>query len=131
MIEAIFAGLIILAALVCISAIPAAPGTDERDDLELMSADLLHVLQYASGSIACPGLAQVLASQTAWDEQSLALASYLRSFMPAGYKACLLTPYGDAGDSPPDCAAMSVRPFLAYRQETGEMIECSLIVWRP
>jgi hypothetical protein len=41
------------------------------------------------------------------------------------------TPYGSIGDSPPDLAAKSVRPFMAYRQETGEMIDCSLIVWRP
>ncbi len=130
-IEALFAGLLIISVLACVNSIPVTAGPDQHDDLKLMSADLLRVLMYAEGDLAHPGLAQVLSSQTAWVEQSPAIAAGLQGFTPAGYRAYLRTPYGDAGDSPPDKVAMSIRPFLAYRQETGEMIECSLVIWRP
>jgi len=130
-IEAVFAGLVIISMLAYVNSIPAVASPDQHDDLKLMSADLLHVLMYAGGDLAHPGLARALSSQTAWAEHSLALGAELRGFMPAGYRAYLHTPYGDTGDCPPDDVAMSIRPFLAYGQDTGEMVECSLIVWRP
>jgi hypothetical protein len=96
-----------------------------------MSKDLLYILEHGENGPGHPGLAQALSSPSAWSGQSGALVTNCRNRMPAGYKVYLRTPYGDAGDRPPDRVAMSVRPFLAYRQETGEMIGCSLIVWRP
>jgi hypothetical protein len=130
-IEAVISGIMIVSTLACIGIIPDASGVDRCDDLKLMSADLLQVLEGSGGSLMHSGLAQALSSQTAWEGHSHAIECSLRSFMPAGYRVYLRTPYGDAGDCLTDCVPMSVRPFLAYRQETGDIIECSLIVWRP
>ena len=130
MIEAVMAALLILSALAGINAISDRPSPDNSDDLRLMSSDLLYIMEQRQNMPGHPGLAQALSSPSAWAEHSPGLVSDLRGYMPAGFRCCLITPYGKAGDCPPDGAAMFVRPFLAYRQETGDIIDCSLIVWR-
>jgi hypothetical protein len=130
MIEAIIAAFLMFSALACLQSISGHVSVDRSDDLEQMSKDLLYLLEHGENGPGHPGLAHTLSSQSAWSDQSLTLITNIRNRMPAGYKVYLRTPYGDEGDCPPDSVTMSVRPFLAYRQETGEMIGCSLIVWR-
>jgi hypothetical protein len=131
MMEAIVAAFLMFSAVACLQSISGHVSADGSEDLEQMSQDLLYILEHGENGPGHPGLAQALSSQTAWSEQSLVLDANIRNRMPAGYKVYLRTPYGDTGDCPPDRVAMSVRAFLAYRQETGETIGCSLIVWRP
>lgn len=131
MMEAIVAAFLMFSSVACLHSISGHVSADGNEDLEQMSQDLLYILEHGENGPGHPGLAQALSSQSAWAGQSLALDANIRNRMYAGYKAYLQTPYGDAGDCPPDRVAMSARPFLAYRQETGEMIGCSLIVWRP
>ncbi len=131
MIEAVIAAFLIFSVLACIQSISSHVSKDSSDDLTQMSTDLLYILEHGQNGPGHPGLAQALSSRSAWSEQSAALASEMRSYVSAGYKVYLGTPYGDVGDCPPDLASMSVRPFLSYRGETGEIIDCSLVVWRP
>lgn len=131
MIEAIIAALLIFSALACIQTMAVHLSPESNDDLRQMTTDLLYILEHGQNGPSHPGLAQALSSQAAWSEQSAALASEICSHLPAGYKAYLCTPYGDVGDCPPDLVSMSVRPFLTYGRESGEIIDCSLVVWRP
>jgi hypothetical protein len=130
-IEAVIAAFLMLSALACVQSISGHLPHDSSDDLEQMSTDLLYLLEHGQNRQAHPGLAQALSSQTAWSEQSPVLESELRCRLPAGYRVYMRTPYGDIGDSPPDLVEMSIRPFLACCQETGEMLDCNLILWRP
>jgi hypothetical protein len=130
MIEAIIAAFLMFSALACLQSISGHVSADGSDDLDQMSQDLLYLLEHGENGPGHPGLAQALSSQSAWSDQSLTLVTNIRNRMPAGYKIYLRTPYGDTGDCPPESVTMSVRPFLAYRQETLETIGCSLIVWR-
>jgi hypothetical protein len=129
-IEAVVAAALMLSAMACLQSISGYPPQDGSDDVARMTTDLMYILEHGQNRPDRPGIAQALSSQSAWEDMSAALESDLRSRMPAGYHVWMDTPYGDIGDCPPDRATMSVRPFIAYRQETGEMIECSLIVWR-
>lgn len=131
MIEAVIAAFLIFSVLACIQSMTGHLSQESNDEVQQMSTDLLYLLEHGQNGPGHPGLAQALSSQAAWSEQSAALASEMRSHVPAGYKVYLRTPYGDVGDCPPDLVSMSVRPFLAYCGETGEVIDCSLIVWRP
>jgi hypothetical protein len=131
MIEAIVAAFLVFSALAGIQAISGRFYQDSNDDVRQMTTDLLYLLEQGKNRPGHPGLAHALSSQSEWIERSPALESDLRDRLPAGYRVYLLTPYGEVGDCPPDLVTMSVRPFLAYRQETGEMIDCSLVVWRP
>jgi hypothetical protein len=130
-IEGVIAALLLFSALACLQSISGPLSQENSDDVDQLSTDLLYILEHSENRPGHPGLAQALSSQSVWLEQSPALESDLCRRMPAGYMAYLQTPYGDAGDCPPDLAVMSLRPFLAYRQETGEMIGCNLLVWRP
>ena len=130
MIEAVIAAFLLFSALACLQSVSGHISADSSDDLEQLSKDLLYILEHGENGPGHPGLAQALSSESAWSEQSKALVTNSGNRMPAGYRVYLRTPYGDEGDCPPDRVAMSVRPFLAYRQDTGEMIGCSLIVWR-
>jgi hypothetical protein len=131
MIEAIMAAFLIFSALACIQTMSGHLSPESDYDLLQMSTDLLYLLEHGQNGPGHPGLAQALSSQTAWSEHSAALASEMCSHLPAGYKVYIRTPYGDAGDCPPDRGSMAVLPFLAYCWDTGEIIDCSLIVWRP
>jgi hypothetical protein len=131
LIEAIAAVFLVFAALACVQSISGHQSLGDNDDLEQMSTDLLYLLEHGENGPGHPGLAQALSSPGAWSGQSAVLASEIRSILPAGYKVYLQTPYGDAGDCPPDFVAMSVRPFLAYSRENGEIIEGRIVVWRP
>ena len=130
-IEAIVAIFLAFSALACVQSISGHLSPDGNDDLELMSADVLYLLEHGGNGPGRPGLAQTLASPEAWAGQSAALTTEIQGFLPAGCHICLQTPYGDAGDCPPDFAAMSVRPFLAYSGETGAIVDGRIIVWRP
>ncbi len=131
MIEALIAVVLMFSALACLLSISGHLSQGGNDDLKQMTTDLLYILEHGKNQPGHPALAQSLSSQLAWTAQSPTLESNLRSRMLPGYRAYLQTPYGTIGDCPPDFATMHVRPFLAYRQETGEMIDCSLIIWRP
>jgi hypothetical protein len=134
MIEAAIAAFLIFSTLACIQTMAghlSAESDDDQQQLRQMTTDLLYILEHGQNGPGHPGLAQALSSQTAWSEQSAALVSEMYSYVPAGYKVYLCTPCGDVGDCPPDLVSMSVRPFLAYRVETGEIMDCSLVVWRP
>lgn len=129
-IEAVIAAFLVLSALACVQSISGHIPREGTNDLSQMATDLLYILEHREGRPGHPGLAQALSSQSSWDMHRTALDSDLCSRMPAGYRVYLKTPYGDAGDYPPDIASKIVRPFLAYRQETREMIDCCLVVWR-
>jgi hypothetical protein len=131
MIEAIIAAFLIFSALACLQTMGGHLLPESDDDVRQMSTDLLYILEHGESGPGHPGLAQALASPSAWSEQSAALVAEICSRVPAGYKVYLHTPYGDAGDRPPDFVAMSVRQFLVYSGESGEIIDGSLIVWRP
>jgi hypothetical protein len=130
-IEAVMAALLMFSALACVQSISGYTPRESSDDMTQMTTDLLYILEHRENQPGHPGLEQALSSQWAWDKLWPALESDLRSRMPAGYRVYLKTPYGDTGDCPPDVAPKAVRSFLAYRQETCEMIDCSLVVWRP
>jgi hypothetical protein len=131
MIEAVIAAFLLFSALAGVQAISGHLSRDSNDDVMQMTTDLLYILEHGENRPGHPGLAQALSSQSAWLERLPALESDLRGRMPPGYRVYLRTPYGDAGDCPSDLVTMSVRPFLAYRQETGEVIDCRIVVWRP
>jgi hypothetical protein len=131
MIEAVIAAFLMFSALAGIQSIAGHIPPDSNDDVLQMTTDLLYILEHGENGPGHPGLASALSSQSAWTELSPMLESDLRGRLPAGYRIYLQTPYGKAGDCPPDLVSMAVRPFLAYRQETGEVIGCSLVVWRP
>jgi hypothetical protein len=131
MIEAVIAAFLIFSTLACIQTTGGHLSADSNEDLRQMSTDLLYILEHGQDGPGHPGLVQALSSRSAWSGQSAALISEMCSHIPAGYKLFLRTPYGDVGDCPPDLASMSVRPFLACCGETGEIIDCSLVVWRP
>jgi hypothetical protein len=130
-IEATIAAFLMLSAIACLQSISGQQLPDNCDDVAQMATDLLYVLEHGQNRPGHPGLAQTLSSRSSWDNMSPALESDLRGRVPAGYRAFMETPYGSTGDSPPDLATKSVRPFLAYSQETGRMIGCSLVIWRP
>jgi hypothetical protein len=131
MIEAAIAAFLIFSALACIQSMTGHLTPESNDDVQQMSTDLLYILEHGQNGPGHPGLAEALSSQKAWSEQSAALTAEVRSHMPTGYKVYLHTPYGDVGDCPPDLVSMAFRPFLAYCVESGEIIDCSLVVWRP
>jgi hypothetical protein len=131
MIEAVIAAFLLFSTLAGIQGIEGHVSRDSNDDVQQMATDLRYILEHGENRPGHPGLAQTLSAQSAWTEQSSRLESDLRDRLPAGYRVYLQTPYGNIGDCPPDLATMSVRPFLAYRQETGEIIECGIVVWRP
>jgi hypothetical protein len=131
MIEAIIAAFLIFSALACVQSMAGHLSPESDDDVQQMSTDLLYILEHGQNGPGHPGLTQALSSQSAWSEHSIALASEMCSHLPAGYKVYLRTPYGDAGDCPPDRVSMAVLPFLACCGDTGEIIDCSLVVWRP
>lgn len=130
-IEGVMAAFLVFSALAWVQSISGHTTVESSDDVVQMTTDLLYILEYHENRPDQPGLAQALSSQSAWAEQASLLESDLRSRMPAGYRAYMKTPYGNIGDRPPDLARMNIRPFLAYRQETREVIDCSLIVWGP
>jgi len=129
-IEAIVGALMMLSCVACLSAMPHGFSRESTDDLRAMSADLLYILEYRDNRPGHPGLAQALSTPAAWDEQSSAIESDLRRLLPPGVRGCLITPYGEAGDYPPDGVVMPVRPFLGLRRDTHEAIDCNLILWR-
>lgn len=131
LIEAIVAVLLVFAVLACVQSISGHQSPGDNVDLEQMSTDLLYLLEHGENGPGHPGLAQALSSPAAWSGQSAALAAEIRNILPPGDLVYLQTPYGDAGDCPPDFAAMSVRPFLAYSRESGEIIDGRIVVWRP
>ena len=131
MIEAIIAAFLMFSALACLQSISGHTPRESSDDMTQMTTDLLYILEHRENRPGHPGLAQALSTQSAWNKLWPVLESDLRSRMPAGYRVCLKTPYGDTGDCPPDIAPKAIRPFLAYRRETREMIDCCLVVWRP
>jgi hypothetical protein len=131
MIEAVVAAFLIFSALACVQSISGHLSQDSGDDLTQMTTDLMYILEHGENGPGHPGLARALSSRSVWSEQAAALVSEISSRVPAGYKVYLHTPYGDAGESPPDFVAMSVRPFIAYGEESGDIIDCSLVVWRP
>ncbi len=132
MIEAIIGAILMLSCVACLSAMPRAylQESDCDDELRTMSADLLYILEYRDSQPEHPGLARLLSLPGVWDEQSTAIVSDMRNALPTGVRACLVTPYGYAGDYPPDGAAMYTRPFLGFRQDTLETVDCKLILWR-
>jgi hypothetical protein len=132
MIEAIIGALLMISCLTCLSAVPHgfSQERDGGDDLRTMSADLLYILEFRDNRPGHPGLMQVLSTPAAWSEQSPAVDPDIRSFLQAGVMACLVTPYGDVGDYPPDGAVMYVRPFIGFRMDTHEAMDCKLILWR-
>jgi hypothetical protein len=132
MIEAVIGALLMLSCVTCLSAMPHGylQESDCDDDLRTLSADLLYILEYRDNRPGHPGLAQALSMPAVWDERSAAIESDMRSLLPPGIRACLVTPYGDAGDFPPDGAVMYIRPFLVFRLDTHEGIDCKLILWR-
>ncbi len=132
MIEAVIGAFLMLSCVACLNAMPHGylQESDRDDDLRTMSADLLYILEYRDNRPGHPGLAQTLSMPTVWDEQSAAIESDIRSILPSGVRACLVTPYGDAGDYPPDGVVMYTRPFLGFRLDTHEALDCKLILWR-
>lgn len=129
-IEAIVGALLMLSCMACLSAMPYGFSRENNDDLRAMSADMLYILEYRDNRPGHPGLAQALSTPSAWGEQSSAVESDLRGLLPPGVRGCLITPYGEAGDYPPDGAGMYIRPFLGLRRDTFEAIDCKLILWR-
>jgi hypothetical protein len=132
MIEAIVGAFLMLSCVTCLSAMPHgfSRESDGGDDLRIMSADLLYLLEYRDNSPGHPGLASTLSTPASWSEQSPDIESDIRSFLPPGVMACLVTPYGDTGDFPPDDAVMYARLFLGFRRDTHEAMDCKLILWR-
>ncbi len=129
-IEAIVSAFLVLSCITCLNAvIPGSSGNGDAD-LIVMSSDLLHILQYRENRPGHPGLAPALYSPEAWAEQSAAIEADMSGLLPPGIRACMVTPCGKAGDFPPDGAITYSRPFLAYRQDTHEAMDCKLILWR-
>jgi hypothetical protein len=131
MIEAVLSAFLVLSALACAQTISALPTGESGADLAQITTDLVYVLEHSEGRPGHPDLAQAMSSQAVWEDLSPDLEADIRDRLPDGCRAWVETPYGSIGDEPPDLAVKSVRPFLVYRQETGKLIGCRLVVWRP
>ncbi|CAJ36046.1 hypothetical protein RCIX645 [Methanocella arvoryzae MRE50] len=108
---------------------PAEPPAD-TDDLRIMSSDLLNIMEHRGNLPGHPDFAHVITSRDDWEARAPELEADIRTMLPPGSRFFLTTPFGDAGDVPPDCAPKFVRPFQAFVPETNTIVECRLIVWR-
>jgi hypothetical protein len=128
--EAVLASMLVLSVVACLS-LTTTGVTDSTDDLDIMSGDLLDLLEHRENTLAHPNLGIALSSPDAWEWQRDTLEADVKSMMPAGVQYHLSTPYGTIGERPPGGTPVSVRPFQTYRYDSGTIVECSLVLWRP
>ncbi len=129
MFEAILASTLVLAALFYVNASAALPVREHPDDLAVLSADILNVLQYRVNSLEHPGLGFALSSPGQWQDSSDALGADIRLMLPGGVYYYLETPYGSLGQRPADGIEAYSRPFLSCGGD-GMMLDCRIILWR-
>lgn len=129
-VEAAFAAVLLIATLAIILQIQPSHPQQDTEDLRVLSADVLNILEYRYNLPGHPDLAHVISSQADWDARSQAMQADVRSMLPPGARFYMSTPFGDTGDVPPEYAPKYVRPFEAFAPETNSIVECKLIIWR-
>jgi len=127
--EAIMASVLIMAALAYVNASMPVPSSDRPDDLEILSSDVLNVLQYRDNSLEHPGLGFTLSSPARWQDSSGALGADIGHMLPDGVFYYLETPCGVLGQKPVDGVEVCSRPFVACGGD-GKMLDCRMILWR-
>jgi hypothetical protein len=129
MLEAIMASVLVVAALVYVNTSASLPVHDHPDDLKVLSADVLNVLQYRANSLEHPGLGFALSSPGQWHDSSGALGADIGRMLPGGVYYYLETPYGGIGQRPADGMEVLSRPFVACGGD-GKMLDCRMVLWR-
>lgn len=129
-VEAAFAAILLISTMAIIAHLQPADPQPGTEDLRVISEDMLNILQYRGNLPGHPNLAYVAASQAEWDARAPELEADIRSMLPPGTRFYMSTPFGNAGDRPPEYAPKYVRPLQAFVPETNTIAECKLIVWR-
>ncbi|MCD1294814.1 hypothetical protein CUJ83_07355 [Methanocella sp. CWC-04] len=129
MLEAMAASILLVSVLACLNV--AAPAmNDDTEDLMLLSSDMLNILMYRSSTPEHPNLGHAMSSGTDWENDSAKIDEDARSMLPDRVKYYMVTGYGCIGDRPPSGVNVCVRPFQAYCIDTGQIMDCSIMVWR-
>ena len=129
-VEAAFAAVLLISALALIVHMQPAESPADTDDLRIMSSDLLNIMEHRGNLPGHPDLAHAIASGADWEARAPQIEADIRQMLPPGSRFFLTTPFGEAGDAPPDYAPKYVRPFQAFVPETNTIAECRLIIWR-
>ena len=129
-VEAAFAAILLISTLALIVHLQPADPQPGTEDLRVLSEDMLNILEYRGNLPGHPDLAHAVASQAEWDARAPELEADVRSMLPPGTRFYLSTPFGSAGDAPPEYAPRHVRPFQAFVPEMNTIAECKLILWR-
>lgn len=129
LIEAALAAAMVMAALFYVNTMAPSPASERSRGLEDVSSDLLNVLLFRGNSMEHPSLSFTLSSRAQWRESSDELYPDVLHMLPPGTYCYVETPYGTIGQRPAAGAALYVRPFIAC-DDTGEMLDCKLTLWR-
>jgi len=130
MIEAALASVLVLAVLFFVNSTAIQAHGERPNDLGVLSSDLLDVLTCRGSSLEHPGLGFTLSSGEQWKHSSAALYSDMESMLPDGVYCYMATPYGTLGQAPGEGMESYSRPFLAYGGQSGQILDCKLVLWR-